>query len=230
MRTAGQFLQDTPFVDGQIFLSPADMFNSGWTSGPIQNAGGPTVDIANILTSASTTAYSSAALRFLNRTGTQPNYQEQFGTAALVPGPSSVANTSDPLNLVGMPPTKKASLAPLTGGVNGFVPKGIQLNYIDVIYLVATNAISNFALAVYAINYANGVAANKVTLYALNTPTGFPLTVAANPYVFRVPMTATQMFTNSDTKIVIHSFFQSTTSAPSLTFYGLALGVSYNFN
>lgn len=230
MRTAGQFLQDTPFVDGQIFLSAADCSLSGFASGPVQNLGGPTVDIYSSFTAASTSCYVTGALRFLNRTGTQPNYQEQFGTAALVPGPSSVANTSDPLNLVGMPPTKKASLASLTGGANGFVAKGVQINYVDLIYSIATNAMTNMNLGVFAFNYVNGVAVNKVSLYPWGSVIGIPLAVAANPYVFRIPMPTIQMFTNSDTKVFAHFFFSSSASAPVFNFYGMVFGISYNFN
>ena len=229
MRTSGQFLQDSPFTDGQIFLAPGiGLFRDDMRNQVITQNNGSSPNNFNF--NGTGTAYNLiASLNLLNRTGIAPNYQEQFGTAASLPGPSSVANTSDPLNLVGMPPTKKASLATLTGGSNGYVAKGAQFNWIDLIYSTGANALGSASIGISLFKFANNAAPVQTTLLAFAN-NGLPIAAQVNPFVARVtPTTQPGFIITSDTVLQIN--IQLLTGATgTLQVYGAVLGVSYNFN
>lgn len=228
MRTAGQFLQDSPFTDGQIFIGPGQFgLAVGNPAIALGNSGANYAPAYYNLNGAGTTYNLVATLSHLLRTGTAPNYQEQFGTAALVSGPSSVSNTSDPLNIVGMPPTKKANLATLTGGPNGYISKGIQVNWIDVIYSPGANNLTSASLGITAISFANNVAFANTVL--ANYSAGLPITAQTNPYVTRVTPTTIKFIVSNDSEIQILVGLQTGATA-TCAFYGIVVGVSFNFN
>jgi len=200
MRIAGQFQQDTPFSDGVIFFGVGSLVNA--FNFTIASTLTVTPGSMSYALAASASGFLALALPTLGRTGTIPNYQEQFGTAALQPGPSSVANTSDPLNLIGMPPVKKSNLATLTGGSNGFVSKGYQVNYIDVIYQVNTNPLTSINIGITKNKFVNNqpVAASVILAYGVN---GLQTAVQANPYVTRVTPTNISFVVDSDAQYLI---------------------------
>jgi len=230
MRTSGQFLQDSPVADGQIFLGPFTglALVGGNTTNNINQNNGANANFFN-LNGASTTYNIVANLTNILRTGTAPNYQEQFGTAALQPGPSSVANTSDPLNLTGMPPIKKAVLATLTGGSNGFIAKGMQINWIDLIYATGANAVTSVFASLDAIKFANNVAPVVTNLFNNYGGASFPTAAQTNPYVARATITNPSFLVTTDSTFQVN--IQVITGATATTsFYGIVLGVSFNFN
>ena len=229
MRTAGQFQQDTPFTDGQIFLGPGDFSYQGGAQGVAYAIPGNGLYYLN-LNGVGNAYYYVANLndKILLRTGTAPLNQSQFGTAASVPGPSSIANTSDPLNLSGMPPIKKANLPALTGGYNGYVSKGFQVNWIDVVYSTGANALANAQIGLTATKFANNVAPVVTNLIAYGN-NSLPLAAQTNPYVTRVNVANPSFIVTTDTAVQL--FIELLTGATGSTqFYGAFVGVSFNFN
>lgn len=229
MRTAGNLLQDSPLTDGQIFIEPFALLNQGFAGIGTSNLGSNSPENSLIFSAPSSNGYVLASLRFLLRTGFAPNYQEQFGTAALKPGPSTVANTSDPLNLVGMPPTPRASLATLTGGPNGFVAKGIRIDYVDVAYNIATNPLSSFLIGISTNKYVDNVATVSTSLLNIAN-NGLQTAVRANNYVTRVIPTNATFITSPDTKVIIQLQLVNGAAAAVVEIFGLTVGVSFNFN
>src|SRR5271170_3070597 len=105
MNTLGRLEMQTSFTDGQIFVGASEFWPLVVAGAPVASAG------AGLFTRnipASTTANLFSNISKLFRTGQLASAsvnQEQFGTAASVPGPSTVTNTSDPLDLPpGFPP------------------------------------------------------------------------------------------------------------------------------
>ena len=127
----GRFEGNTSYPDLQFFLGFDDFIDtSAHAVNATQGAG----------LASQTLAASLAATLFSNvepwlRTGVYASSydQEQLGTAAGVAGPSLVANTSGPLALPpGIPPILAAGLATLGNLQRGPVPKGMQIDSIDV--------------------------------------------------------------------------------------------------
>lgn len=225
MRTAGQLLMDTPFSDAQIFLG-ADDFALVTGTRPVISQG--TLGLPNVpITANATTAY-AASLGETLRTGTAPNYQQQFGTAASVPGPSSVPNTSDPLGLQGFPPIKAANLPTIKGPVTGFLPKGTQINWVDLVYVVSGAALTSASVGITAALFVNNVApvVNNILTFGTN---GLPTATQVQPYVFRVLVPTPAFIVSPDTNIVLNVQFVAPVGETGI-FYGASLGVSYNYN
>ena len=163
--------------------------------------------------------------------------QEQFGTAAGVAGPSSVANTSGPLALSpGFPPITAANMATIAGSINGTgtgiqrgaIPKGIQIDSIDVIYAVNVANATSVQCALVKTVFANGVAPAVSNLIPLGA-NGLPVATAATPYLTNVPVSSPAMITNSDN--IVNCLVNIVTPASStVAFYGIVTRCHYNFN
>lgn len=128
--------------------------------------------------------------KLLQRTGQLPFIQEQFGTAAGVAGPTTVANTSDP--------DAKSSpyIPPFTGATQlsvqtGFFPKGIKIMGFNVAYFVKTVNLTALTCRVDKTVYADGVAV-AVTAVLASAANGLISTFAATPKVKAVTLAAAQ--------------------------------------
>lgn len=156
---------------------------------------------------------------------------EAFGTAAATPGPSTVANTRGISGLPpGNPPQPAATLATLTGGVNGPQPKGFQITSIDVIHSVAALAAAVATVGVTDTTFVSGVApvvTNRIALAANGLPTA--IGGAAGPYVTNVPVAAPAFPTSADTETIINVNFTAGATG-TVDFYGVVLYVAYNLN
>jgi hypothetical protein len=156
---------------------------------------------------------------------------EAFGTAAATPGPSTVANTRGLSGLPpGHPPQPAATLATLTGGVNGPQPKGFQITSIDVIYSVATLAAAAATVGVTDTVFVSGAApvvTNRIALGANSLPTA--IGGAAGPYVKNVPVTAPAFPTTANTETIVNVNLTGGASG-TVEFYGVVLYVAYNLN
>lgn len=236
MRTSGTFEQDTPQSDGQIFLGATD-FQS-----PTLAATALSLLAAGKLafvTPVSATSDLFADLKEILRTGvlaSAANGYRAFGTTGPppVPGPSSVPNTSDPLAIVGHPPIKTASLPTIKGPITGPVPKGIQINYVDLIYTVLGANATSVSVGLTKTKFgAAGAGATAPTVTNLITfgANSLPVAVAANPVTTRVAVTTAQaiMLTDFENEVLLH--FETVNPAGcTVDFYGAVLGVSFNYN
>ena len=232
MRTSGIFECDLPYTDGQIFLGASELLPLVAASAPFGSSG---AGLYTLNIPASTTANLFANLNQTLRTGRLGSTlydQQQFGTAASVPGPSSVTNTSGPSGLQGHPPIAAASLPTLIGPVRGAIPKGMQVNSVDVIYQVTTLALTSATIGLTSTKFgAAGAGATAPVVTSLITlgANGLPTATAANPVTTRVTV-ATPAFTiTAETEMILNLNF--VTPATSLVaVYGATLNISYNYN
>jgi hypothetical protein len=172
------------------------------------------------------------------RSGVYGTDQEQFGTAGGTSGPSTVANTSGPLALApGIPPITAANLATVGGTIGGSgilhgpIPKGIQINSIDVIYQVLAVNASAATIGLTRTFFQNGVAPVVTNIIALGT-NGLVLTIGAQVQVINVPVTSPAMIVpaqNGDTIIILNVNFTAGAGG-TVNFYGCVLNCSYNLN
>lgn len=221
MNTAGQLTCDTPNTDGQVFV-PLSAFSTVGTA-PVLASAGPGLLAATLATGTAYTLF--ACIDQMLRTGVAPQFQEAFGTAALVPGPTAVPNTGDPESIQGYPPYVGA-LTPTVFTQKGFKLKGIQINWIDLIY-TAIAGITSATLGLTTTRYVNNTAplvANLITLGA----NGLPVATQALPYRSRVSVAAPLMIALDGAQIILNANF--TTGAGNGTFYGAVAGVTFNFN
>lgn len=234
--TDGYWNQDTPYTDMEIFVGASEF-----------------KDIANLATVASASSglftlnlAAGAAGNFcadvtaaIKRTGvyaTPALTQEQYGTAASQPGPTLVSGTSDPEGIRGYPPYLSSTLATLRGPVSGPVPKGVQLNSVDVIYNVTGLAASLAQIGVFATNFVDGVAGNVVNLITLGA-NGLPTAIRTTVYRFNIPVptgagavAAPYFMTLSGTELSIQVKLTAGASTGAISFYGCVCKCSYNFN
>jgi hypothetical protein len=235
--TDGRWTSGTSFPDLQIFLG-ATRF---------KDAAGVATFPATIATPGlyfQTVGAGAAAIfvcdiaELLLRSGVfaTPQYdQEQYGTAASVPGPSAVANTSGPLALPGsgapyyqgFPPIPGASMATLAGPVTGPSQKGIQIDSVDAIYQVLTDATAVAAtIGLTKTNFANLVAPAVTNLIALGAHS-LPVVIGAQPQVTNVAVTTPAMIVAADTEVLLNINLTGGT-AGTIKFYGAVVKAHYN--
>lgn len=234
MRTAGTFSQDSPQTDGVIFIGASEFM-----SPTLSNTGLTKVAVGKVpyVAPVSTTTEFFKALDQILRTGvlnSQAYGYTAFGTTGPppVPGPSSVANTSDASGVSGHPPLTIANLPTIKGPVVGAIPKGIQINYIDVIYQVlgaaSTAILFGLTKTVFGAAGAGATAPVVTNLIAL-AANGLPTAVAANPVTTRINIANPSMLATDETEILAELSFQNPAGC-TVNFYGLKLGVSFNYN
>jgi hypothetical protein len=225
--TEGRFEGNTSFPDLQFFLGFDDFIDtSSHAVNATQGAG-----LVN-----QTLAASLAATLFSNvapwlRTGVYASSydQEQFGTAAGVAGPTTVANTGGPLALLpGIPPITAANLPTLGNIQRGPIPKGMQIDSVDVIYTVTGAALTTATVGLTKTVFANNAAPVVTNLIALGA-NGLPTAVQAQPYVTNVAVGTPAMITSADAEVILNVNL-TTQGGGSAIFYGVVIKAHYNFN
>ena len=226
--TEGRFEGNISFPDLQIFVDATWFQNvgSGVSSLATDGAG-----LVYALLGNSAVGNFFANLALFTRTGVYASSydQEQYGTAASVAGPSSVANTSGPLGLLpGIPPLTAAQLPTLGHTQNGPIPKGTQIDSIDVIYTPLSLAASVATVGLTKTVFKNGVDPVVTNLIALGA-NGLATTMATKPQVFNVPVTTPAMITDAD--VAQYCNVNLTAGATgTVKFYGVVVHAHYNFN
>lgn len=228
--TEGLLQQNTAATDLQIFLG-ADQFTDFAAVSTL-----PSAPSAGLLFK--TVPNNGAAKFFITpelmlRAGmyaTPALDQEQFGTAASLPGPTTVANTSGPLALQpGFPPIIGASMATLGGIQRGPIPKGIQINSIDVIYQVLTLAAAAATVGLTKTTIPGGAAPTVTNIIALGA-NGLPTAIQANVTPTPVAVASPTMIVPAvDTQVIINVNLTAGTTG-TVNFYGVVLKCSFNFN
>lgn len=232
--TRGRWEGGLSFTDGQIFLGASDFLPLVVAGAPIASAG------AGLFTRnipASTTANLFANINSILRTGQLANNlqnQSQFGTAALVPGPSSVAGTSGPLAVWPGFPALGASKNPtISGPQNAPIPKGIGFTSVDVIYEVDTGAITSVTVGLTQTKMpaagATGapVVANILALAANGLPVA--ANTAGQATTTRVATTSASFVILAESEVIVNVNFV-TPAANTVKFYGVVLNVNFNYN
>jgi hypothetical protein len=228
MRTQGSLEADTPNTDGQIFLGPSADWVPTTGTAPVTTAG---AGLLYQLVAASETCNLFSAISQMLRTGQFPRVpysSQQFGTAAAIPGPSSVANTGGPSGINGRPPFTGANLATVKGQGAQPIPKGLQINWIDLIYQVLGVALTSVTFGLTNTQFVNAVAPAVTNIVALGA-NGLTTAVDAQPVRTRITP-ATPAFSILDGSELIANLNFVTPAGSTVKFYGAVLGVSFNFN
>lgn len=235
-QTDGRWTAKTPFPDLQIFYG-AERFSLLGGAAPLP----ATIATPGLLfrtVAAGSAAIMATSLGLLLRSGIYGNAaydQEQFGTAASVPGPSLVSNTNDPEalrgsgtpNYQGFPPLPSARLATLGAIASGPSIKGIQIDSVDVIYQVLTDATAVAAtLGLTKTVFANLVAPVVTNLIAL-AANGLPVVIGAQPQVTNVVVPVPAMIQAADTEVLLNINLTGGT-AGTIKFYGAVVKAHYN--
>lgn len=161
--------------------------------------------------------------------------QSQFGTAAAQPGPSSVAGTSGPLALnPGFPPITAANMSTVGGTIGaapmtGPIPKGIQINSVDVVYQVLGLAAAVATIGLTRTKFANLAAPVVSNIVALGA-NGLPTVIGAQPQVTTVAVTTPAMIVPVGDVEVILNVNLTGGATGTVNFYGVNLNCSFNFN
>ena len=226
--TEGMWEQALPQSDLQMFIGADQIRNTTGAPTLTLNASG---DLSLNLGASSSAVFMVSATDFV-RTGryaTTAIDQEQFGTAASQPGPSTVSGTSGPLALQpGYPPLKASQMATLGAIQTGPIPKGFQINSIDVVYLITGAALTSIAVGLTKTVFANNTA-NAVTSLLTKAQNGLALAIQANPYVINVAVPSPAMLVSADTEALIE-LDVTTPASSAFRLYGFVLHCSYNLN
>jgi hypothetical protein len=226
--TEGIWMQNTAPNDMQIFIDPHHLWVASGSATLTRSGTG----LVNLAIGASQACVIEGLFTPTLRTGmyaTPALDQQQFGTAASQPGPSTVANTSGPLALKpGFPPILAANMATLGAIQTGPIAKGVQINSLDVIYSVAGAALTSATVGVTKTVFANN-AAPAVTVLLANVANGLPTAIQANPYVTNVALPTPAFITNNDAEPIIELDL-TTASGGTSTLYGIVVRCSFNYN
>jgi hypothetical protein len=224
--TVNRFTMDTPNPDGQLFIGSTKFADIGTHTAIAY----PSAGLLERTIAASNAAVLVADLMQMIRTGvlaTPNSTQRQFGTAASQPGPSSVAGTSGPFNISGFPPFTSAQL-PTLGGKGNVIGKGIQVNWVDLIYSVAAVNLSAATVGLTSTVFQNGVAPAVTNIIALGA-NGLPVAITTQPGRTRVTVVSPVMTTADGTELILNVNL-TTPAGGTAIFYGAIVGLSFNFN
>jgi hypothetical protein len=233
--TDGVWDQGTPQTGMQIFVGASDFIDTAGHATSASSAAG--LFSKNLAASLSATLFANVSSMLLRTPvyATAAGAQQQFGTAAAVPGPSAVANTSGPLALSpGYPPITAANMATVGGTVGGAgiqrgpIAKGMQITGVDVIYAVGTTALTTATLGLTKTAFANNTAPAVTNIIALGT-NSLPTAAQTQPYVKNVAVASPAMITTADSEVLVNVNF-TTPGSSTVVFYGVVLYVSYNLN
>ena|ERR1700735_307207 len=230
--TLGTITQGSPNTDGQIFVGASEFKDTAGVSTYASAGAGlftlnvPATDAATFFANVTT------ILRRTGQLATPSSSQEQFGTAASQPGPSSVSGTSGPLALpAGFPPYLAAALPTLATPVTGAPAKGFEITSMDVIYEVDTLALAAATCGLTVTQFVNGVApavTNRITLAANGLPTTVN-TVAGQAYVKNVAVPSPVFSTAADGETIVNVNLTAGATGTA-KFYGVVLHVNFNLN
>lgn len=226
MRTGGRFEQKTPVTDAFLPCDASDFFSVGAGASTLTlNAKG---DVSFNMAQSLAGKWVCSLTGLIYRSGLAPFLQEQFGTAAGVAGPTSVANTSDPDAQSGVPPFTGASqLTPLTG----FIPKGIKIIDITYHYFIGTNPLSVHTIGLSkTVKPTSGTpAALTVTDIVANAANGLATAANANPQSTTVTVSS-PVFNVTDLSELIIEVDATTPAGGTYRNYGATVHLQYNYN
>ena len=228
--TEGRWEGNTPFPDMHLFFG-ADQFTDFAAVSTLPAAPAAGLLFKTVPASAASKFFITPEIMLRSGIFALSSYaQEQFGTAASVPGPSAVPNTSDPLALPpGFPPMVAANMPTLGAIQRGPIPKGIQINSIDVIYQVLTVNATAATVGLTRTLIPGGAAPTVTNIIALGA-NGLPTAIQANVTPTNVPVVNPGMiiFTN-DTQPIVNVNLTAAAGG-TINFYGVVLHCSFNLN
>lgn len=226
--TRGTYFQDTALTDGKIFISPTEFTNTGAGTAPLTvNAKG---DVSLNAGASQTLVFSAFVSKLIERLGMNFISGEQFGTAAGVAGISSVANTSDADGGPAGIPSGNSTASQLTPRTS-FIPKGIQINDVTMLYSITGAALTThtFGLSKTVFPVPGTPAALVITDIIAPGANGLATATNANPQSTKIPVVAPVMNVTDESGLII-AYDVTTQVAGAFRLYGAVLHVSFNFN
>jgi len=155
--------------------------------------------------------------------------QQQFGTAASVPGPSAVAGTSGPSNfLPGYPPLTQANMATLGHMQNGPTPKGVQISSVELVTAILTADATVYTMGLTKTVFVDKVAPAVTNIVALGN-NGLVKTFNAQPTRQKITVVTPAMITDDGAEVILNVNLTANAGGTAV-FYGAILNLSYNFN
>lgn len=225
-RTGGRFEQKLPNTDGFIPIGASDFASLGAGASTLtRNAKG---DVSFNMAASLVGVWETSLTGLIYRTGQTPFLQEQFGTAAGVAGPTSVANTGSPDSQIGPPPqTGMLSITPQTG----MVPKGVKIMDITLHYFIGTNPLSLHTIGLsQTVKPSPGTpAALVVTDILANAANGLATAANANPQSTKV-LIASPVFSVTDLSELILEVDATTPVGGTYRLYGATIHLQFNYN
>jgi hypothetical protein len=228
--SSGKWTTDSASSDGELFIGTGDFVDTSNNS-TITSSGAGNLAFT-VAASKSCTFFANLgqilrplALGYANA----GLAQRQFGTAAGVPGPSSVANTSGPSALPAGHPGSVSPYVPATvaGPTTGVSPKGLQINWVDICYSVTAVNLFGVGIGITNTVFNNGVAPVVTTLLLLGN-NGMPLGFQIQPRRYRVTPTTIAFLTADGSQPIINVNL-ITNAGGTAAFYGVIVGLSYNY-
>ena len=233
--TDGKWTQGTAITGASVFIG-ADQFKdfAGLATFPAAPSAGliyqtvPATDACKFFATISTllraAIYATPALD-----------QEQFGTAAAQPGPSSVSGTSGPLALApGYPPITAANMATVggtvggSGIVSGASLRGIQINSINVVYQVLSLAAAAATVGLTKTVFSNLVDPVVTNIIALGA-NGLPTAIGAKVQDTNVAVSSPAMIIPSTDMQLVLNVNLTGGATGTVNFYGVNINFSYNY-
>ena len=231
--TEGKWEQETPQPDLHLWIGADEFVDfAAVATLPASPAAGL---IYRIVPASSAAKFFKSPEATMLRSGvyaTAAYDQEQYGTSLSLPGPqASLANSGGPnAGLAGFPPTLAAQMSTLGGIQRGPIPKGFQINSVDVIYQPLVTVASAITFGLTKTQFVNAAAPVVTNIIALGA-NGLPLAINAQPLVTNIPVTSPAMIVPAqagDLGLVVN--LNITTTTGTVNFYGVMLNCSYNLN
>ncbi len=230
--TDGRWTQGTSVPDLQQFIGADEFALLGGTA-PLPSTIATPGLLFRTVAAGSAAIFAKSLSELLLRSGvyaTAAYDQEQFGTAAAQPGPSSVSGTSGPLALQqGQPPMLASQMATVSGPASGPSQKGIQIDSVDVIYQVLADATAVAATIGLTKTVFKNLTAPAVTNLIALGANGLPTAIGAQPQVTNVAVPNPAMIIASDTEVLLNINLTGGT-AGTIKFFGAVIKAHFNLN
>lgn len=221
-KTQSRYQQDLGFTDGRVMCTPGDLV---WDVAAQASIARTVAGQWSLLhtTGANTTNFAvNVTQQIIRRTGFGEDLQEQFGGTG-IPGSAQV-QPYRPDVIAGM--STGQQLQPRTA----LKLKGFKLLSFDVIYSIATLALTGQTCRVDQTQYVNNVAA-ATTVVLASAANGLQTATQANPYVTNVVLPANQQIYRTLTDMALWIEVGVVAAATSIyNLIGIDCYCEYNFN
>ena len=220
--TSSRYMQDLGFPDGRIFLGPGDIVWDVAAQGAIARAAAGQWAVSHPAAANTTNYAGNVTQAIARRTGFGEDLQEQFGGSGIAASAQPQPYRPDQMTSM----NTAQQLQPRSA----FKVKGFKLTAFDVIYSIATLALTAHTCRVDQSVYANNVAVNTTSVLA-SAANGLQTATQANPYVTTVTLAAAQQIyrTLADTALWIEIGVNAQATS-AYTLIGIDCLVEINFD
>lgn len=220
--TQSRYQQDLGFIDGRIFLGPGEIVWDVAAQAAVSRVAAGQWAVAHVAAANTTNFAVNLTQAILRRLGFFEDLQEQFGGAG-IPGsaqPQFYRPDQSPGMSLGQQITPRTALK----------VKGFKLLSFDVIYSIATLALTGQTCRVDQTLYVNNLAAATIAVLA-SAANGLATATQANPYVTNVLIPAAQQIYRTLIDMALWIEIGVVAQATSVySLIGIDCAIEYNFN